>query len=73
MEIVRNSIEGDSADESATGLIRDPCLRSDIDDPIGDYYIHHSDPPGIVLVSHLLNGDNYMSRSRSMKIALSTS
>jgi len=45
--------------------------RSEIDDPTGLFYIHHSDSPGIILVSQLLNGDNYVSWSRSMKIALS--
>ena len=45
--------------------------RSEIEDPIGAFYLHHSDSPGTVLVSQLLNGDNYTSWSRSMKIALS--
>ena len=35
------------------------------------YYLHHSDNPGIVLVSQVLTGDNYTSWSRAMMIALS--
>lgn len=32
--------------------------------------MHHSNNTGLVLVSHLLTGDNYTSWSRAMKIAL---
>ncbi|KAK6157858.1 hypothetical protein DH2020_012106 [Rehmannia glutinosa] len=42
-----------------------------IDDPSNVYYLHHSDNPGLVLVSQLLTGDNYASWSRAMQIALS--
>ena len=47
------------------------CKRSVIDDPLSAYYLHHSDNPGTILVSQLLNGDNYASWNRSMLIALS--
>ena len=53
--------------DSAIGASR----RSVIDDPLSVYYLHHSDNPGTVLVSQLLNGDNYVSWNRSMLIALS--
>ena len=33
--------------------------------------LHHSDHPGLVLVSKLLDGDNYGKWSRAMRIALS--
>ena len=45
--------------------------KSAIDDPLSPYFLHHSDSPGMILVSQLLNGDNYSSWSRSMSIALS--
>ncbi|KAJ9557475.1 hypothetical protein OSB04_012089 [Centaurea solstitialis] len=44
---------------------------SAIDDRMHPYYLHHSDNPGIVLVSQVLTGDNYTSWSRAMMIALS--
>ena len=56
-----------SMENSAFGASR----RSVIDDPLSAYYLHHSDNPGTVLVSQLLNGDNYASWNRSMLIALS--
>ena len=45
--------------------------RSAIDDSSSPFFLHHSDSPGLVLVSQLLNGDNYASWSRAMLIALS--
>ncbi|KAF7132885.1 hypothetical protein RHSIM_Rhsim09G0014100 [Rhododendron simsii] len=35
------------------------------------YSLHHSDHPGMILVSKLLEGDNYSTWSRAMRIALS--
>lgn len=40
------------------------------DDSSSPYFLHHGDNPSIILVSQLLDGDNYNSWSRSMKIAL---
>ena len=34
-------------------------------------FLHHSDHPGLLLVSKRLNGDNYNSWHRAMKISLS--
>jgi hypothetical protein len=34
------------------------------------YHLHHGDSPGTVLVSQLLDGDNYHTWSRSMVMAL---
>ncbi|PNX70846.1 hypothetical protein L195_g057802, partial [Trifolium pratense] len=34
------------------------------------FFIHHSDHPGLVLVSHLLTEENYLSWRRAMTIAL---
>ena len=45
--------------------------KSAIDDPCSPYFLHHSDNPGVSLVSQLLNGDNYSSWNRTMIIALS--
>ena len=42
-----------------------------IDDPISFYFLHHSDSPGLILVSQPSAGDNYSSWSRAMTIALS--
>ena len=44
--------------------------KSVIDDPFSSFFLHHSDSPGMVLVSQLLNGDNYASWSQSMTIAM---
>ena len=45
--------------------------KSMIDDPLNSFFFHHSDSPGLVLVSQQLTGDNYASQSRAMTIALS--
>lgn len=45
--------------------------KSDIDDPSSPCFLHHSDSPGLILVSQQLTGDNYTSWSRAMTIALS--
>ncbi|XP_073030872.1 uncharacterized protein [Primulina eburnea] len=45
--------------------------RSVFDDPSSPYFLHHSDNPGLILVSQPLTGDNFASWSRAMRIALS--
>uniref|UniRef100_A0A2N9I1Q0 Retrotransposon Copia-like N-terminal domain-containing protein n=1 Tax=Fagus sylvatica TaxID=28930 RepID=A0A2N9I1Q0_FAGSY len=40
------------------------------DDPTSNYYLHHGDSPGAILVSQPLLGDNYHTWSRSMVMAL---
>ncbi|XP_075479322.1 uncharacterized protein LOC142520206 [Primulina tabacum] len=45
--------------------------RSVVDDPLTPFFLHHSDNPGISLVSQPLTGENYASWSRAMRIALS--
>ncbi|KAI5332290.1 hypothetical protein L3X38_022419 [Prunus dulcis] len=42
--------------------------KNDASDP---FFIHHSDHPGMVLVSKILNGNNYATWCRSMRISLS--
>ncbi|XP_024164426.1 uncharacterized protein LOC112171477 [Rosa chinensis] len=42
---------------------------SDISNP---FFTHHSDHPGLVLVSKPLNGDNYTSWKRAMTLALNS-
>lgn len=42
-----------------------------IDDRTHPYYLHHSDSPGLVLVSQVLTGENHNSWSQAMNIALS--
>ena len=42
------------------------------DDPNDPLYLHHSDQPGVVLVTQLLNDENYPTWSRSMLMALNT-
>ena len=39
-------------------------------DATNPYFIHHSDQPGMVLVSKPLNGDNYSTWCRAMTIFL---
>ena len=45
--------------------------RSIIEELYSLYYLHYSDSPGLVLVSHLLTSENYTSWSTTMLIALS--
>ena len=42
-----------------------------MDDPASPYFLQSSDHPSMVLVSQSLNGENYGSWSRAMRIALS--
>lgn len=45
--------------------------RSTSNDSSNPFFLHHSDNPGLILVSQHLTGDNYPSWSRAMTIALS--
>ena len=45
--------------------------RSTIDDSSSNFFLHHSDSPGLVLVSQPLARDNYASWSKAMLIAFS--
>ncbi|CAA3023559.1 Hypothetical predicted protein [Olea europaea subsp. europaea] len=49
---------------------RSVANKSAIDEPSNLYFLHHSDSPGLVLVSQQLTGENYASWSRAMTIAL---
>ncbi|KAL6220643.1 hypothetical protein ACLB2K_008399 [Fragaria x ananassa] len=40
--------------------------------PLNPYFIQHSDHPGLVLVSKVLNGDNYSGCKRAMVRALNS-
>lgn len=44
--------------------------RSAFDDSSSPFFLHHSNNPGLILVSQPLTGDNYASWSRAMLIAL---
>ena len=57
-----------STSESGTAVSTN---KSAIDDPSALYLLHHSDSPGLVLVSQHLTRDNYSSWSKAMTIALS--
>ena len=50
---------------------RSSISKSAIDEPSSPYFLHHSDGPGLILVSQVLTGDNYASWNRAMLIALS--
>ncbi|MFV0960813.1 hypothetical protein QML37_31435, partial [Klebsiella pneumoniae] len=43
---------------------------SDSSLPSSPYFLHHSDNPGAILVTTLLNGDNYSTWCRAMRMAL---
>jgi len=47
-----------------------PLTSSSIPDVSSPYFLHSADHPGSILVSILLNGDNYPTWKRAMKIAL---
>lgn len=53
-----------------TGITGGSRTRSIVDDLIGAFYLHHSDSQGVILVSHVLTRDNYVSWYRSMKTTL---
>ena len=61
----------DSAQSNPNGALRGLLHKSAIDEPSNPYFLHHSDIPGLMLVSQPLTGDNYTSWSRAMLIALS--
>nr|XP_011467147.1 PREDICTED: uncharacterized protein LOC105352268 [Fragaria vesca subsp. vesca] len=44
---------------------------SHADDSNSPFFLHHSDHPGLILISKRLNGDNYHSWCRAMRISLS--
>ncbi|XP_057473002.1 uncharacterized protein LOC130761511 [Actinidia eriantha] len=58
--------ESENSDNSRSSINKLPA-----DDPSNPYFHHHSDGPGLVLVSQSLTGDNYASWNRAMTIALS--
>ena len=43
--------------------------KADLSNP---YFTHHSDHPGLVLISKSLNGDNYSAWKRAMILALNS-
>ncbi|GKV47196.1 hypothetical protein SLEP1_g54116 [Rubroshorea leprosula] len=45
-------------------------FSSETDSSTSPFYLHHSDSPGIVLVTQPLTGDNYPSWNRAMTMAL---
>ena len=49
------------------GTSKSDASKSDISNP---YLTHHSDHPGLVLISKPLNGDNYSAWRRAMTLAL---
>ena len=44
-------------------------LKTNLSNP---YFTHHSDHPGLVLISKPLNGDNYSTWKRAMTLALNS-
>ena len=60
-----------SAASSSSQAFPVPDARSTMDDLASPFFLHHSDNPGLILVSQPLTGDNYNSWSRAMLIALS--
>ena len=64
-------MEGDQFSGDGRVLGGGSNFQSTIEDPQSSYILHHSDGPGLVLVSQLLTGDNYPSWNKSMVIGLS--
>ena len=50
-----------------SGTSKLDASKSDLSNP---YFTHHSDHPGLVLISKPLNGDNYSAWPRAMTLAL---
>ena len=61
------SASGTSKPEISTSSI--DLLKTDLSNP---FFTHHSDHPGLVLVSKPLNGDNYSVWERAMTMALNS-
>ena len=61
-----DTLEYDNPENSRSSI-----SKSAIDEPSSPYFLHHSDGPGLILVSQVLTGDNYASWNRAMLIALS--
>lgn len=55
--------------KSGTFEISADSLKADFSNP---YFTHHSDNPGMILVSKSLNGDNYSGWKRAMTLALNS-
>ncbi|KAL6206049.1 hypothetical protein ACLB2K_023300 [Fragaria x ananassa] len=53
------------------GIFSSSSCNSSNDESANPFFLHHSDHPGLVLVSKRLNGDNYTSWCRVMRISLS--
>ncbi|KAM1046990.1 hypothetical protein PS2_026158 [Malus domestica] len=58
----------ESTISSSKPVIKPVENSTEISDP---YALHHSDHPNLVLVSKPLEGDNYSTWSRAMRISLS--
>lgn len=54
---------------AASDSSKSETSKSDVSNP---YFTHHSDHPGLVLVSKSLNGDNYSGWKRAMTLALNS-
>ncbi|KAI9161978.1 hypothetical protein LWI28_022558 [Acer negundo] len=46
--------------------------KANISNPSNPFFTHHSDHPGLVLISKPLNGDNYSTWKRAMTLALNS-
>lgn len=46
-------------------------IISPAQDPQSPYYLHHSDHPGLVIITPKLSTNNYISRSKSFLLAIS--
>ena len=66
-----HTIMANSSSSSSSGSSYSSGHRSTIDDPMSPFFLHHSDSPGLILVSQPLTGENYASWSGAMLIALS--
>ncbi|XP_075636433.1 uncharacterized protein LOC142608594 [Castanea sativa] len=56
-----------ASNPSSSSIEQDPALVEDIRNPL---YLHHAESPGAMLVSKVLNGENYHAWAQSMKKAL---
>ncbi|XP_040374566.1 uncharacterized protein LOC133711476 [Rosa rugosa] len=60
---------GDNVPPSPSNPSKSDNSKSDVSNP---FFTHHSDHPGLVLVSKPLNGDNYTGWKRAMTLALNS-
>ena len=68
--LIMSNTDNQNADSQTSGQTTSPLTPPSTTDISSPYFLHSTDHPGSILVSTLLNGDNYPTWKRAMKMAL---